>query len=104
MNPGASGVGGGLFATMVASNGSALVINARDIAPAAANQTMFMNSPLLSKRGALSIAIPTELLGLHMAHSLRGNLTWSQVVEPVIPLARYVSAAPTGVCRCTTTM
>ena len=88
MNPGASGVGGGLFATILAPDGRALVINGRDIAPAAANQTMFGANPTLSKRGGLSVAVPTELLGLHRAHELRGNLSWEQVVQPVIPLAR----------------
>ena len=40
-NPMASGAGGGGFITILMPNGSAEVIDAREIAPAAANETMY---------------------------------------------------------------
>lgn len=92
MNPGASGIGGGHFAVIVSPDGRAMVVNAREVAPAAANETMFGGDPAAAQRGGLSIAVPTELLGLHAAHTRRGNLSWREVVQPVIPLARYVDS------------
>ena len=40
-NPMASGAGGGGFITILMPNGSAEIIDAREIAPAAANETMY---------------------------------------------------------------
>ena len=40
-NPMASGIGGGTFMLIRLANGTAAVIDAREVAPAAANETMF---------------------------------------------------------------
>lgn len=41
MSPGASGIGGGMFMVVRLPNGTAEVVDAREVAPAAANETMF---------------------------------------------------------------
>jgi gamma-glutamyltranspeptidase/glutathione hydrolase/leukotriene-C4 hydrolase len=41
LSPGASGIGGGSFIVVRSPNGTAEVIDAREVAPAASNQTMF---------------------------------------------------------------
>lgn len=41
MNPQASGIGGGAFMVIRRPNGSATVIDARELAPAASSETMF---------------------------------------------------------------
>ena len=41
MNPSASGLGGGAFIVIRLPNGTSEVVDAREIAPAAANETMY---------------------------------------------------------------
>ena len=38
--------------------------------------------------GGLAIAVPLELKGLWLAHQRHGNMSWGDLVTPVIPLAR----------------
>lgn len=62
-------------------------IDFRETAPTLSNATMFSKSPLLSKFGGLSIAVPGEVRGLHAAHSQFGRLPWARLFEPSIRLA-----------------
>ena len=62
-------------------------IDFRETAPAASNSTMFSKSPLLSKFGGLSAAVPGEIRGIYAAHSQFGRLPWSRLFEPSIKLA-----------------
>lgn len=65
------------------------VIDCREAAPAAATQGMFTKlPPSASSIGGLAIAIPAELRGLELAHSRHGSLSWAELVEPVVKLAR----------------
>lgn len=86
-----SGIGGGAFilSSSIAKN-EVLSIDAREIAPMAAHRDMFNKRPILSKVGGLAIAVPGELKGLfelYCRHS-SGNLTWYELIEPVIELNR----------------
>lgn len=88
MNPMASGVGGGHFMLIRMPNGTAEVIDARELAPAAANETMYNGLPEhTSVDGGLAIAIPLELRGLWTAHQRHGRLPWSRLLQPAIDLA-----------------
>ncbi|KAL4420110.1 hypothetical protein ABPG77_000591 [Micractinium sp. CCAP 211/92] len=87
MNPMASGVGGGHFMLIRLPNGSAEVIDAREVAPAAANETMYSLSEHASVDGGLAIAVPLELRGLWAAHQRHGRLPWSRLLQPAIELA-----------------
>ncbi|KAL6776630.1 GGT1 [Auxenochlorella protothecoides x Auxenochlorella symbiontica] len=87
MNPAASGLGGGAFILVRLANGSAEFVDAREVAPAAANETMFKDRPDAAITGGLAVAVPMELQGLHSVHSRHGALPWSDVVAPVVPVA-----------------
>ena len=65
------------------------VIDGREIAPAAANTTMYQGLDILaSTRGGLSIGVPGELPALALAHARHGTLPWKDVVDPVYQLAQ----------------
>ncbi|WEJ94477.1 hypothetical protein PSN45_001961 [Yamadazyma tenuis] len=91
INSGSSGIGGGGF--IVSSSNSTkkvLSIDAREMAPGMAYSSMFEKNPVLSVVGGLSNGIPGELKGLDVLFHTHGsgNLTWAEVIEPVIRLNR----------------
>lgn len=88
MSPAASGLGGGHFMVIRSPNGTTEVIDAREPAPAAANETMFSGNPDAAVNGGLAIAVPLELKGLWMAWQRHGSMLWADLVTPVIPLAQ----------------
>lgn len=57
MSPAASGLGGGHFMVIRSPNGTTEVIDAREPAPAAANETMFsgVHTNLVAKKGKESL-------------------------------------------------
>lgn len=93
LNPNHSGLGGGGFVVVRFPNGTAVAINGREAAPSAASQDMFGGEPMYSILGAKSIAIPSWLKALDRLRSVAGKLPWSDLVEPIIPLARDGFAA-----------
>lgn len=81
------GLGGGFLATVYdASTGQVRVINARERAPAAAHENMYVNAS--STVGGLAIAVPGELLGYGALHQEYGHLPWRELVEPTAELCR----------------
>lgn len=91
INSASSGIGGGGFITsFLAKNASAITIDAREMAPGLSFEDMFEKNPILSTIGGLSSGIPGELKGLdYLFHTHgSGNLTWQQVIQPVIELNR----------------
>ncbi|KAG8688060.1 hypothetical protein FRC08_011638, partial [Ceratobasidium sp. 394] len=87
------GIGGGGWMVIrippasPSENSTVHTIDFRETAPAASNSTMFSKSPLLSKFGGLSAAVPGEIRGLYAAHSQFGRLPWARLFEPSIKLA-----------------
>ena len=90
VNPASSGLFGGSFMVlrMRKDDGSFVeeFIDMRESAPAAANATMYESKS--SSVGALAVAVPCELKGYFLAHSRHGRLSWREVVQPVLDLAR----------------
>ena len=87
-HPHSSGVGGGCFIVIYNSTtGLTEVIDARETAPAAANETMFVGRPSASVTGGLAAAIPGELAGLYLAWQRHGALPWSRLVLPAASIA-----------------
>jgi gamma-glutamyltranspeptidase/glutathione hydrolase/leukotriene-C4 hydrolase len=88
LHPMSSGIGGGGFMTVFdAATNESHTFNFREVAPRAANETMFLNRTADARRGALAAGIPGELRGLALAHALYGELSWTEVVMPAVLLA-----------------
>lgn len=84
-----SGIGGGGFMIVRASNGSYEFIDFRETAPAAAFKNMYVNNTGASLFGGLASGVPGELRGLEHLHKGYGLLAWKQVMAPAIKVARY---------------
>lgn len=84
-----SGIGGGLFALVRYADGTVQAIDAREIAPAAATESLFIREGKadknLSRTGALAIGIPGSVLAFEQMHE-RGGLQ---------PLAHHYQQAAT---------
>lgn len=87
-----SGVGGGGYALFAshANESDHLALDFRERAPGAAFPDMFRECPDCAKVGGLATAVPGELMGLYTLHKQRGSglVSWSQLLQPVIELAR----------------
>lgn len=69
----------------IKSENKVITLNAREIAPARATQTMFGDAEQVS--GGLAIAVPGELKGYWELHKRYGVLKWADLVRPTIKLA-----------------
>ncbi|CAJ0580253.1 unnamed protein product, partial [Mesorhabditis spiculigera] len=85
-----SGLGGGHFLTYYnATSQKCWAIDAREVAPLAATEDMYVNRWNDSEYGWRSIAVPGELHGLRTAYEkFGGKAAWSRLIEPTIQLAR----------------
>ncbi|KAM5577415.1 hypothetical protein ABKV19_007988 [Rosa sericea] len=88
VSPASSGIGGGAFMLIRQGNGKAQAFDMRETAPALASQNMYAANATLKSKGALSVAIPGELAGLHEAWKQHGRLPWERLVKPAERLAR----------------
>jgi gamma-glutamyltranspeptidase/glutathione hydrolase len=93
VEPTSSGLGGGgFFLLHRAADHLETMIDAREVAPAAATRNMFLDSrgepvPNLSTRSALAAAIPGEPAGLAYLAAKFGKLPLKQSLQPAIKLA-----------------
>ncbi|KAH7304747.1 gamma-glutamyltransferase 1 [Stachybotrys elegans] len=83
-----SGIGGGGFMVVRSVNGSYEFVDFRETAPAAAFEDMYLNNTAASLYGGLASGVPGELRGLEYVHKRYGALSWANVFEPSITLAR----------------
>ena len=89
VSPHSSGIGGGAFFLIYDDDTrSAEAIDAREVAPEAANVTMYVNAPDLSLTGGLAVAVPGELKGMEAAHKKYGRLPWKNLFLPAIQYAQ----------------
>ena len=90
VQPASSGLGGGGFAVVVTEDGQPLVLDFREVAPAAATQDMFVKAelPQASQLGGLAVGVPGESAGLIDLHRRFGSLPLKKVAEPAIRLAK----------------
>ncbi|WP_419809757.1 gamma-glutamyltransferase [Sphingomonas sp.] len=94
VEPQSSGIGGGSFWVSHAANGGVSTIDAREAAPAAANERWFYGpdgKPLShgdAVPGGRSVGVPGVLRGMALAHRQSGRLPWATLFAPAIRLAR----------------
>lgn len=85
----AIGIGGG-FHMVIYNKEKNLVecLHARETAPLAATQDMFVGKANASREGGLSIAVPAVIKGFWELHQKYGKLPWKDLFLPTIELAR----------------
>ncbi|KAF8324687.1 gamma-glutamyltransferase 1 [Cantharellus anzutake] len=85
-----SGIGGGGFALVRSPKGKYKMIDFRETAPRASNETMFVTqtNSTASTIGGLSVGVPGELRGLESIHKMYGRLPWKRLFQPAIKLAK----------------
>lgn len=91
--PYAGNIGGGGFMVYRKSNGEIGALDYREKAPLLAKKDMFLDKngdviPNLSVNGALSIGIPGTIAGVFAVHKKFGKLKISEIMKPVIALAK----------------
>ena len=93
--PRAGNIGGGGFMVIhLAKDNRDLAIDYRETAPAAASETMFLDTqgnadPEKSRDSALSVGVPGTVAGLALAHAKYGSgkFTLAELIAPAIDLA-----------------
>lgn len=92
VDPHNSGIGGGCFILVRLADGRVLAIDGREMAPAAAHSTMFIQNGKanaeLSRTGALAIGVPGSVMALHQLQNEGGKLKFSDVILPSAELAQ----------------
>ena len=91
--PEAGNLGGGGFMLVRMADGEKAFIDYREIAPAAATPTMFLDAdgnvdPVRVRLGYTPVGVPGTVAGLAEAHERFGSLEWAELVEPAYELAR----------------
>ena len=92
VHPEAGNVGGGGFMVIRLHDGTALSLDYRETAPAAATRDMYLDSDgqptEKSVTGHLSAGVPGSVAGMVEAHRKLGHLPLAALVEPALRLAR----------------
>ncbi|KRY38654.1 Gamma-glutamyltranspeptidase 1 [Trichinella spiralis] len=86
-----SGIGGGHFSTIyIKKDRRCFTVNARQTAPEAANESMFVGDAEGSLFGSRSIAVPGEVYGLWLQYKqFGGKLPWRDLLMPTANICRY---------------
>ncbi|KXJ77452.1 hypothetical protein RP20_CCG007497 [Aedes albopictus] len=88
-SPQSTGIGGGFLATVYnRKTGVVETMDAREMAPAAATEDMFIGDDDAAVLGGLAIGTPGVIKGFWELHERYGNLPWKELFDPVIELAR----------------
>ena len=91
--PNAGNIGGGGFMVYRSASGQISTLDYREKAPAASSRDMYLDSTgnaITDKSlfGHLAAGVPGSVDGMVKAHQKYGKLSWAEVVQPSINLAR----------------
>ncbi len=88
VSPSSSGLGGGAFIHYFdAATKRALILDARETAPAGFDAAGFEVRPFPPEQRGRLVGVPGELRGLYELHRRYGRRTWAQVVMPAAEVA-----------------
>jgi gamma-glutamyltranspeptidase/glutathione hydrolase len=103
VHPSAGNIGGGGFLVVRSADGEAVAYDFRETAPAGASATMFLRNgkydPGRHHHGHLSVGVPGTVAGLHAAWKEHGRLSWAELLQPAIALAREGFLVTDGLAR-----
>lgn len=90
--PAAGNLGGGGFMLIRRADGNAVALDYREVAPAKATRTMYLDEagrviPEASTVGPLAVGVPGTVAGFAHALEKYGTMRWREVVEPARKLA-----------------
>ena len=102
--PVAGNIGGGGFMVIRFPDGRATTIDFREMAPAAATPTMFLDSAgnysdRIHHDSHKSVGVPGTVAGFELAHRKYGSAKWTRLVDPAVHLASDGFAAPSGLAQ-----
>ncbi len=91
--PNAGNIGGGGFMVYRSADGDVAALDFREKAPGKASRDMYLDSagnPITAKSlyGHLAAGVPGSVDGMVQAHAKYGKLSWAEVVQPALDLAR----------------
>jgi gamma-glutamyltranspeptidase/glutathione hydrolase len=91
-HPSAGNIGGGGFMVVRMADGRASTIDYREVAPRRATRNMYLGADGEvngeSLVGAKAAGIPGTVAGMALAHERFGKLSWRDLVQPAVRLAR----------------
>ncbi|KAL2099969.1 hypothetical protein ACEWY4_004363 [Coilia grayii] len=89
VNPQSMGLGGGSIFTIMDKAGNVTVISSRETVPKSSKADLPKTcARALIQHGPQWIGVPGELRGYHEAHRRYGKLSWAELFQPSIRLAR----------------
>ncbi|MFZ0389207.1 MAG: gamma-glutamyltransferase [Calditrichia bacterium] len=86
--PQAGNLGGGGFLLYRDDSGRVYSLDFRESAPQGSRKDMYLQDPDKSRIGALAAGVPGTVRGFYYFHRRFGKLSWRQVLQPAIRLAR----------------
>jgi gamma-glutamyltranspeptidase/glutathione hydrolase len=100
-HPAAGNIGGGGFIVYMNSSSEVTTIDFREKAPLAATKNMFQDQAGnliegMNHYGLKSVGVPGTVAGLYLAHQKYGHLSWAELVQPSVDLARNGFPMPWG--------
>jgi gamma-glutamyltranspeptidase/glutathione hydrolase len=93
-HPAAGNIGGGGFLVYRNAKGKAYTLDYREVAPMSGSRDMYLDStgqviPGKSFVGIHSVGVPGAVAGMQAMHKRFGKLSWADLVQPSIDLARH---------------
>jgi gamma-glutamyltranspeptidase/glutathione hydrolase len=92
-HPSAGNIGGGGFLVYRNTKGKVFVLDYREKAPSASSKDMYLDAsgnviPEKSFIGVFSVGVPGTVAGMEEMHRKFGSLTWKELIQPAIDIAR----------------